>query len=243
MSEVDIGAGKAPEPQSPSAPDNGKREQAVRVLSEILQKMDIPAELDVKDGPDGGISIGIKLQGEPPGSQPGRRSHVTDALQFLANKIVNRPGTERRWISLGIGGHPEPRPKVERGKKPAPAPTPQSSARPASAKPTIKNGIDAGGEPTPDVEDTAPDVTPDPALAQAIRELAQRSSRLGRFYAIAAMSKEDRARTLEAAKGIPGVKVTAQGEGRNRRLVFTPEKPAPLPKKTAQLYDDEDGLE
>jgi hypothetical protein len=39
------------------------------------------------------------------------------------------------------------------------------------------------------------------------------------------------------------VKVTAQGEGRNRRVVFTPEKPAPMPKKSAHVYDDEDGLE
>src|SRR6266849_6760430 len=80
-----------------------KRDKAVQVIGEILKHMDLPAVLDAKISADGGISVSLELVGEPPGATPGRRTHVTDALQFLANKIVNRPGTERRWISLGIG--------------------------------------------------------------------------------------------------------------------------------------------
>jgi hypothetical protein len=36
------------------------------------------------------------------------------------------------------------------------------------------------------------------------------------------------------------VRVACEGEGRNRRVVFTPEKPAPLPKRSMLPDDDEE---
>src|SRR5215470_17603967 len=96
-----------------SNPDE-KRQLALQVIAEILKHMDVHAKLDAKIASDGGISVALELEGDPPGATPGRRTHVTDALQFIANKIVNRPGAERRWISLGIGGHPLPKQRQER---------------------------------------------------------------------------------------------------------------------------------
>jgi len=83
----------------------------------------------------------------------------------------------------------------------------------------------------------------DAALKEAARQLAGKSGSLGRFYAIAAMKLEDRARVLKAVEGVAGVAVTGEGEGRCRRVVFTPEKPAPLPRKLLLPDDDEDDFE
>jgi predicted RNA-binding protein Jag len=83
----------------------------------------------------------------------------------------------------------------------------------------------------------------DAALKEAVRKLAEKSASLGRFYALAAMKLEDRARVLKAVEGVAGVAVTGEGEGRCRRVVFTPEKPAPLPKKLLLPDDDEDDFE
>jgi hypothetical protein len=81
-------------------------------------------------------------------------------------------------------------------------------------------------------------VAPDAALTGVGKQLAHKSASLGRFYAVLGLTPDDRARVLQAARGIEGVRVNAEGEGRHRRLVFRPEKPAPLPKRVPD--DDED---
>jgi predicted RNA-binding protein Jag len=217
-----------------------KRDKALQVIGEILKHMDLPAVLDAKISADGGISVSLELVGEPPGATPGRRTHVTDALQFLANKIVNRPGTERRWISLGIGGHPEPKQRQERKRPPASTPvSPPTAPSPVARKVAGGNGTTVAPirrEP----EDLELQIPEDVQLTQAARELAHRSNVLGRFYAITGMSREDRARVLQALRGTPGIKVAVEGEGRQRRVVYVPEKPAPLPKRTLPAVDDEE---
>ncbi len=54
------------------------------------------------------------------------------------------------------------------------------------------------------------------------------------------MKPDDRARVLKAVDGVPGVKVSAAGEGRNRRVVFTPDKPVALPKRTIPDYGEDE---
>jgi predicted RNA-binding protein Jag len=230
-----------------AAEDQKKKEQAEQALVEILKLMELPARLEVKDGSDGGISVAIFLETEVPGIQAGRRSHLVDALQFLVNKIVNRPNTERRWISIGVGGHPEPR--AQKPAAPAPAPAAKPAAPPAQ-RPQSKpqqaqrpNGQQSSS-PRP-VAAAEPDeatlqVSPDPAIAQLAQALAEKSARLGRFYAVASMNAENRARLLSGATGVAGVKVRAEGEGRSRRVVFAPDKPTPMPNQKMPNFDDEE---
>src|SRR5688572_30561823 len=85
---------------SAAGPAVDKRAWAQTVVTDILRLLDIRAKLDLKDAPDQGIAIAIYPEAEVPGLASGKRSSLVDALQFLANKIVNRPNTERRWISI-----------------------------------------------------------------------------------------------------------------------------------------------
>ena len=57
------------------------------------------------------------------------------------------------------------------------------------------------------------------------------------------MKLADRARVLKAVGGVAGVAVAGEGEGRCRRVVFTPDKPAPLPRRMLLPDDDEDDFE
>lgn len=240
------------------APAADIRPRVERLLTDILGLMGFPARLDFKDAADGSLSVALHFEaGPPPGVEVGKRSQVVDSLQFLLNKMLHRPGVERRWVVLGAGVHPEPRPKREpaavapQGAVPAGAPAPKAAApvarpaAPAAAKPAPAPKAAAPAAPAAapkprEADERTVEVAEDAELRAAARQLAEKSARLGRFYALAAMKLEDRARVLKAVEGTAGVQVSGVGEGRNRRVVFTPDKPAPLPKKSLLPADDDE---
>nr|WP_211486839.1 hypothetical protein [Corallococcus exiguus] len=244
------------------------------MLTDILGLMGFPARLDLQDATDGSLSVALHFEsGAPPGVEPGKRSQVLDSLQFLLNKMLHRPGVERRWVMLGAGAHPEPRPRrdaaaaqqpaaaaapvtsVAQAAAATPAQQPARAAAPApAAQPQQRNA--RGGQPaqqaakqvqapakSAEADERTLQVEEDPVFREAVRKLAEKSASLGRFYAFAAMKTEDRARVLKAVEGVGGVKVAAEGEGRNRRVVFTPAKPAPMPKRSLLPDDDEDDVD
>ncbi|WP_257457737.1 KH domain-containing protein [Archangium lipolyticum] len=260
-------------PEAPSPAGNGSdfRARVERLLTDILGLMGFPARIDFKDASDGSLSVALHFQGEPPpGVEPGRRSQVVDSMQFLLNKMLHRPGTERRFVLVGAGIHPEPRSeRLKReqaaaqapaapapaapAQQPQPAPQPRAQAQaprqekaPARAQAPATRQEKAPAAPARQSEsdERTLEVAEDPALREVARKLAEKSASLGRFYALVTVKQEDRARVMKAVEGVPGVKVSCEGEGRNRRVVFTPAKPAPLPKRSMLPEDDdEDDLE
>ncbi|MFB1480509.1 hypothetical protein [Corallococcus sp. RDP092CA] len=241
------------------------RPRVEKLLTDILGLMGFPARLDLLDAADGSLSVALHFEsGAPPGVEPGKRSQVLDSLQFLLNKMLHRPGVERRWVMLGAGAHPEPRPRRDAAAQPqaaapvaqvaaaAPAQQPARAAAPApAAQPQQRSA--RGGQPQAakpqapakavEADERTLQVEEEPVFREAVRKLAEKSASLGRFYAFAAMKTEDRARALKAVEGVDGVKVAAEGEGRNRRVVFTPAKPAPMPKRSLLPDDDEDDVD
>ncbi|WP_245919828.1 hypothetical protein [Melittangium boletus] len=121
-------------PTSPASAD--LRPRVERLLSDILGLMGFPARLDFKDASDGSLCVALHFQaGAPPGVETGKRSQVVDSLQFLLNKMLHRPGAERRFVLLGAGVHPEPRGERAR-REPVPQPPPRSRrAGPVPAAP------------------------------------------------------------------------------------------------------------
>jgi predicted RNA-binding protein Jag len=251
-----------PQQQSPSGPSAGgdTRGRVEKLLPDILGLMGYPARLEFRDASDGSLAVALHFEaGPPPGVENGKRSQVLDSLQFLLNKMLHRPGAERRWVLLGAGIFPEPRQRKE-AQAPAPAPSANGAAAPRPAAPPKaqapapppaaapqKAARPAPAAPPParrgEADERTVEAPEDAALQEAARQLAGKSGSLGRFYAIAAMKLEDRARVLKAVEGVAGVAVTGEGEGRCRRVVFTPEKPAPLPRKLLLPDDDEDDFE
>jgi len=250
----------------PAASDT--RVRAQKLLTDILGLMGFPARLEFQDASDGSLAVALHFEaGLPPGVENGKRSQVVDSLQFLLNKMLHRPGLERRWVLLGAGVFPEPRPRKEpqaaapagqangaaaprppappRAQAPAPAPAAAPARERAPARPQAPAQAAAPAQQQPrrsEADERSVEVSEDAGLKEAARKLAEKSASLGRFYALAGMKLEDRARVLKAVEGVAGVAVTGEGEGRCRRVVFTPEKPAPLPKKML-LPDDEDDFE
>jgi len=215
-----------------------RRAQAVSVLEQLLRAMDVPATLETRDLPDGSISIAVTPGVELAGIVAGRRSPLGDALQYLVNKLVNKPGQERRWVAVGVGGHPEPRGAKASRPQPPPAPAMTNgsgAAAPASRAPVAARPSAPARAPESDERSLAAE--DDPALDAAARGLAERSARSGRIYAVVALGAPERGRLLRAADGVDGVSAHAEGEGRLRRVVLTPEKLVPMPKQRLPVDD------
>lgn len=232
-------------------PDDDRRERAVAVLEQMLRSMEVPATVEAKDLADGTISIAVMPGVELQGVTPGRRSPLGDALQYLVNKLVNRPGLERRWVSVGIGAHPEPRtPKPARSASPVAAPA--SAPVAATPAPTV-NGTAVAPAPrsapaarpaapvrSGEVDERTLESPEDATFDAAALRLAQRSAATGRLYAVVAMPAEVRGRLLRAVDGVAGLGARAEGEGRLRRVVLTPEKLVPMPRQRLPVDDDVD---
>ncbi len=254
---------QAPSQIAAPTPSGDTRVRAQKLLTDILGLMGFPARLEFQDASDGSLAVALYFEaGLPPGVENGKRSQVVDSLQFLLNKMLHRPGVERRWVLLGAGVFPEPRARKEpqapapaaQGngaaalRPPAPARAPAPAAAPAKPAARSQAPAPAAAPAQPqarrsEADERSVEVSEDAALKEAARKLAEKSATLGRFYALAGLKLEDRARVLKAVEGVAGVTVTGEGEGRCRRVVFTPEKPAPLPKRMLLPDDDEDDFE
>jgi predicted RNA-binding protein Jag len=244
---------------TPASPE--RKEQVETLVKGILQHMEYPARLELKDMPDGGIGIALHFEGELPGITVGKqRSWLVDCIQFLVNKAINRPNVEKRWVSLGVNAFPEPRPeRPEKPPKQAADPQPKASA-PAAQPTTPASGAKKAqgkpeGAPPPkkeqpeqrprrgsEADERALEVKEDPALAKLFSTLAEKAAKTGRLYAVMSLSQEDRARALKATGGVKGVSVKTEGEGHWRRVTFTPDKVVPMPSKKMVMpdYDDEE---
>ncbi len=218
--------------------EDERRTQAVAVLEQLLRTMDLPATVEAKDLPDGSISIAVTPGVELAGVVPGRRSPLGDALQYLVNKLINKPGQERRWVAIGLGGHPEPRgPKPPRAAQPpAAAMTNGSAPPPAVARPPAP-ARPAASSRSPDVDERTLVTEEDPPLDAAARALAERSASSGRLYAVVTLGPIERGRLLKAADAVDGMSARAEGEGRLRRVVLTPDKVVPMPKQRLPVDD------
>lgn len=246
---------------SPASPE--RKAQVEALVGGILQHMEYPARLELKDMPDGGIGIAVHFDAmELPGITPGKRSWLLDCIQFLVNKAINRPTVERRWVSLGANGFPEPRPakpeRPERAEKElAPRAAPVAKAQPQtppggapSTRPAKANGVakpeapkqEPRGRRGHEPDERSLEVKDDPALTKLFTALGEKSVKTGRIYAVMSLSVDDRARAVKAAGAVKGLSVKTEGEGYFRRVTLTPEKLTPMPSKKQVMpdYDDEE---
>jgi spoIIIJ-associated protein len=81
---------------------DGKAEEARNVLEDILEYMDLDAEVDVREDDE---KVILDVSGPDAGRAIGKKGQTLDALQFLVNKIVNRFPDGRRHIVVDSGDY------------------------------------------------------------------------------------------------------------------------------------------
>lgn len=228
--------------ENDATPKADKPAQTKQFLEEILRLAQWPARLEMKELEDGGIAVALHFEKAVAGITQGKRSHLLESLQFLLNKVVNKPGADRRWVSLGAGDFPAPRgprmapapsPAAE-NPAPAQAPAPPAKANPRGAKPT------KGAHPEPAARpvDEPKDVPLSEEWKKLGTELKDKAIKHGRPYAVMMLSPDERAQLQKAVAGAD-VKVAVEGEGHFRRVAVVPHRLVPMPRKM-QFPDDED---
>lgn len=92
------------EEHAPGEPGDGKAEQAAEAVKGILQRMELDTTVAVREDDE---RIVLDITGSDAGRAIGKKGQTLDALQFLANKIVNRFPEGRRHIIVDSGDYRE----------------------------------------------------------------------------------------------------------------------------------------
>ncbi len=103
-SEAESNQYAAEEPVPPQ--EDGKAELACEMLSEILTRMGLSADIEIREDAE---DVVLDIQGEDVGRIIGKKGQTLDALQFIINKIVNRFPEGRRHILIDCGDYRERR--------------------------------------------------------------------------------------------------------------------------------------
>jgi len=179
---------------------------------------EVPLEFEEREEGQLAVALHVALADSPLKAPVGqKRSPLLNALQFLLNKLLQRSpeGVQAsaptvRKVLLGIGEFPPRR----------------LSARPLLAQPQAQEE-----EAVEEAQGLLPGEKTEQLSALA-SSLAQKSVSLGRVYAVLFLSRPQRSCMQQAASTTGGLRVFSEGEAHWSRLVFEPQRPAPMPQKS-----------
>jgi spoIIIJ-associated protein len=91
---------------SPEAFPNEPRERVVALLEQVVDALDLDAEVEVEEGPD---EILARIDGEELGLLIGRRAQTIDAVQLLCYRAAFRGRGDRKRVLVDAAGYRERR--------------------------------------------------------------------------------------------------------------------------------------
>jgi len=91
---------------SPEAFPSEPRERVVALLEQVVEALDLAAEVEVDEGPE---EILARVEGEDVGLLIGRRAQTIDAVQLLCYRAAFRGRGERKRVLVDAAGYRERR--------------------------------------------------------------------------------------------------------------------------------------
>lgn len=96
-------------PPAPSAPfvEDGRADEALDFVIDVLAAMGMDCTVDLleNDEEDPPEEIRLEIEGRDAGRIIGKKGQTLMALQFLANRVINRPGKKRRHVIIDAEGY------------------------------------------------------------------------------------------------------------------------------------------
>lgn len=84
--------------------DDERAQQALTFLSDVMDQMGMECSVHLCP-PKEDAEILLEITGEDAGRVIGKKGHVLTALQFITNRVINRPGLEKRHILVDVEGY------------------------------------------------------------------------------------------------------------------------------------------
>ncbi|HLM73099.1 MAG TPA: KH domain-containing protein [Polyangiaceae bacterium] len=94
---------------APSAPfvEDGRADEALDFVIDVLAAMGMDCTVDLleNDEEDPPEEIRLEIEGRDAGRIIGKKGQTLMALQFLSNRVINRPGKKRRHVIIDAEGY------------------------------------------------------------------------------------------------------------------------------------------
>ncbi len=110
-SEASSKNGASPRPRrsrggAESVPNDPQALKAQQFLSEVIAQMQMDCRVKLRASlEEEDRDIRLEILGEDAGRIIGKKGQVLSALQFLTNRVLNRPGEERRYVNVDAEGY------------------------------------------------------------------------------------------------------------------------------------------
>ncbi len=86
--------------------DDERAAKALAFVSDVIRQMEMTCRVSLlRPGKDGEDEINLEIHGEDAGRIIGKKGQVLGALQFLTNRVINRPGLPKRHILVDAEGY------------------------------------------------------------------------------------------------------------------------------------------
>jgi spoIIIJ-associated protein len=99
-------------PAAPAAPpvpfvEDGRADEALDFVIDVLAAMGMDCTVDLleNDEEDPPEEIRLEIEGRDAGRIIGKKGQTLMALQFLSNRVINRPGKKRRHVIIDAEGY------------------------------------------------------------------------------------------------------------------------------------------
>ena len=106
---ADVKAEGPGSPEDKAAPfeEDGRADIALDFVIDVLAAMGMDCTVDLleNDEEDPPEEIRLEIEGKDAGRVIGKKGQTLMALQFLANRIINRPGKKRRHVIIDAEGY------------------------------------------------------------------------------------------------------------------------------------------
>jgi spoIIIJ-associated protein len=91
-----------------AVPPDERSQEALEFAQDIILKMGMDCDVSLQqreEEGDGEGDIHIQVTGPDAGRIIGKKGQVLAAVQFIVNRAMNRPGLERRYVSVDADGY------------------------------------------------------------------------------------------------------------------------------------------
>jgi spoIIIJ-associated protein len=95
-------------PVSDGPPYEGddRAKAAFAFVDDLLEQMDMDCDVELRrPKPEEPGEILLEIYGRDAGRIIGKKGQVLSALQYLTNRVVNRPGLEKRYVTVDAEGY------------------------------------------------------------------------------------------------------------------------------------------